>query len=74
MHCDGERVTLGDLEEKFRTANTLGKITVIIQAHPRAPKHLVDDVSDAAKIAGHQVVVDTNRMPFVPDYDEQYDG
>ena len=72
MHCDGERVTLEDLEVKFGAADTLGAVTVIIQAHPRAPKDLVEDVSDAAKIAGHKVVIDTNRMPFVPDYGQEY--
>ena len=73
MHCDGERVTLEDLEDKFRTAEAPGTITVMIQVHPRAPKHLADDVADLARVAGHKVVIDTNRMPFVPDYDQQYD-
>ena len=68
MHCEGERATLDDLQERFHAVKRPGITLVVIRKHPRAPEAVVTAVLEKAMEADLRVEFDDAITPFVPDY------
>ena len=66
MHAEGERATLGTLEELF--AEAPAQVKVVLRAHPRAPDRIVNAITELALDADRTLEVDNDLVPLIPRY------
>lgn len=64
--AEGELVQMADLKAMIADLKDADDKTLIIREHPRAPKEVASEITEAAMERGMRVEFDTRRFPFVP--------
>ncbi len=64
--AEGEAVTIEELHRMIDSLSRPENKTMVVREHPRAPKEVGSQITDAALERGMKVEFDTRRFPFVP--------
>jgi type II secretory pathway component GspD/PulD (secretin) len=68
IRCDGKKMTLDDLRNRFNAVKAPLTAVVVLRKHPRAPQDVLTSITDMALEKDLRVVLDTLSPAFVPDY------
>lgn len=66
IHSEGKSTTIDELRDAFFRVGTPRAVTVVIREHPRAPREIVNGITEAAMEAGLRVEFDDAMVPLVP--------